>query len=657
MKKIKKLCISAILIFVISFCYKNCFAADYQITDYKIHVKIMEDASLHVEEYIEYDFDSSMNGLFRDILYRYQFFGQKDNMKATSSRYQASQISNIEAYYSDTGFDHLRLALQKDESYLFNGMNGYFSVEDYVDNGYRTKIKLYSPVSSGNKKYVKYVYDIEDVTVLYQNACELYWNFIGGDWECSIQNLEIKIDFESLNSMQGVLVYPHSYSSFETKIVDDSIYITADYLPASRALDARIVFPRVSTYYSSKNVEQNYDFDELDQIETKMNFDKIKYHISNVVFVVIFVVGVIFFIVVIIASVKVSSKGRKKKKELAYFRDIPEKYSLDMYHLMLGSSNTYSSNSLFLATLLDLVNKKYILMNAKKKEKKGLMDKIDYEYFMELNKEADYSKLTKYEILILNFLFNEKAEFGINIAEFKNTSIELNEQLKELTKKHSLSNKLILKYKMLDSDKEDKIYDKAPKWLKRFSLITGLILGGLLFINLFFVSPLNFDLKMENFGIWLFIYIIYFILNISFAFSAKSLKKEYLEEAEKLSGLEKYLKEYSLIKDRYPIEIHLWEKYLVFASLFGIADKVSKEIKEELIKDGYSEDSIYINYPVYSMAIHSTYISSSISSSTGTSSSGGSSGGGSGGGGRWWPVAVVLFNINLLKHYNLCYKF
>ena len=53
-----------------------------------------------------------------------------------------------------------------------------------------------------------------------------------------------------------------------------------------------------------------------------------------------------------------------------------------------------------------------------------------------------------------------------------------------------------------------------------------------------------------------------------------------MEEAEKLAGLKKFLEEFSVIKNREPIEIELFNQYLIFAQLFGIADKVDKRFHE-----------------------------------------------------------------------------
>ena len=74
----------------------------------------------------------------------------------------------------------------------------------------------------------------------------------------------------------------------------------------------------------------------------------------------------------------------------------------------------------------------------------------------------------------------------------------------------------------------------------------------------------------------------------------KRLSPKLKEEAIKLKGLKKYLTEYSLMKEKESIEVKLWEDYLIFAQLFGIANKVEKQFKEmypELdIKDNVGVD-------------------------------------------------------------------
>ena len=52
------------------------------------------------------------------------------------------------------------------------------------------------------------------------------------------------------------------------------------------------------------------------------------------------------------------------------------------------------------------------------------------------------------------------------------------------------------------------------------------------------------------------------------------------QEAKKLYGFRRFLQEFTLIKERSTPEVSLWQDYMVFGALFGIADKVGKELQE-----------------------------------------------------------------------------
>ena len=117
------------------------------------------------------------------------------------------------------------------------------------------------------------------------------------------------------------------------------------------------------------------------------------------------------------------------------------------------------------------------------------------------------------------------------------------------------------------------------------------------------------------------------------------------EEAINLAGLKKYLLEYSLIKDRMSEEVALWNEYLIFAQVLGIADKVAKEIGK--INPDYIENNLNYDYTdlyfINSLSRSAVYGAEArlraerMNSGGGGFSSfgggGGSFGGGSGGGG------------------------
>ena len=115
-------------------------------------------------------------------------------------------------------------------------------------------------------------------------------------------------------------------------------------------------------------------------------------------------------------------------------------------------------------------------------------------------------------------------------------------------------------------------------------------------------------------------------------------------------GLEKFMLEFSRMKEYSTMELALWEEYLVYATAFGIADKVLKQLKvvyPQITDANYMNSNGYTYlYLMYHSNISNNFINSintsvtsaysSVNYSSGSGSGGGFSGGGGfgGGGGR-----------------------
>ena len=110
------------------------------------------------------------------------------------------------------------------------------------------------------------------------------------------------------------------------------------------------------------------------------------------------------------------------------------------------------------------------------------------------------------------------------------------------------------------------------------------------------------------------------------------------EYAMQVAGLKKFLNEFSNIKDRESIEVHLWEEYLMYAQIFGIAKKVAKEFKKlypDVITDEAYNDIVFIHTISYNGITAASAAKSraeSYSSGGGGFSSMGGGGGSFGGG-------------------------
>ncbi len=133
-----------------------------------------------------------------------------------------------------------------------------------------------------------------------------------------------------------------------------------------------------------------------------------------------------------------------------------------------------------------------------------------------------------------------------------------------------------------------------------------------------------------------------------YAASAR-LSDEGQANARRVIGFEQYLKDFTLIEQRASQEVALWQDYIIFAALYGIADKVAKELKD--INPQAFEEVVGCDYPTMNRvvflsnnmanSITNTVVRAQTASSVGghggfTSFGGGGgfSGGGFGGGSR-----------------------
>lgn len=120
-----------------------------------------------------------------------------------------------------------------------------------------------------------------------------------------------------------------------------------------------------------------------------------------------------------------------------------------------------------------------------------------------------------------------------------------------------------------------------------------------------------------------------------------------MEEAEQMAGLKKFFKEFTKINEKEPIDVKLWDEYLMYAQIFGMADEVAEQFKKlypEVIEAMNTQNFDYSDL-VFIRTLSNTGIStaaaksaavaraSSYSGGGGGFSSGGGGGGSFGGGG------------------------
>ena len=109
----------------------------------------------------------------------------------------------------------------------------------------------------------------------------------------------------------------------------------------------------------------------------------------------------------------------------------------------------------------------------------------------------------------------------------------------------------------------------------------------------------------------------------------------------KWNALKNFMKDFGSFEEKELPEIGLWEKYLVYAHIFGIAEKLRKEMEVKIPNiENYSNGMSTYDYMIFNNALNrsvATSVTAAITSANAkiaesTSSSGGGFGGGFSGG-------------------------
>ena len=121
-----------------------------------------------------------------------------------------------------------------------------------------------------------------------------------------------------------------------------------------------------------------------------------------------------------------------------------------------------------------------------------------------------------------------------------------------------------------------------------------------------------------------------------FKYKTYLVSPELRNEALEIAGLKRYLLDYTLIKEREAIEVNLFEYYLIYAQMLGIANKVAKQFKE--LYPDMIEQSCFTSYDYFyyinictTNGINSASTAKSRAESYSAGGGGFSSGGGGGG--------------------------
>lgn len=609
-KHIIRILIIAIFLILIN---NNIANASLYLNNLSFDAQINEDGSMDVTETWDIDI-SETNTLFKTFELDPSKYSNIINVQVT----EITNGINKSFYKTNTWAYHLT------KDYYFGGKNndGMFEIawEVGLDN------------SSATRKY-RITYTVIDAIAKYNDCAELYWQFIGEDFEIDAEKISGIIRLpKRANSLDDIKVWGHIETLNGEIYVADNNVVTfeVDGYSGGRYLEVRVAMPSDMV----NSVRREYNKEALPSIiseETEWAEAANRLRRTNKIIEIVFIcLGVMVVIIVSIIMIKKMrkylnelknmEKKYKPTQELDYFREIPDETATpaEGLFLKLGGVSASSMNigDIFSATMLDLNLKGYIEIHVDEsiKGKEGITIKI----------LKEYDTLPENERVLFNFL--KKMINGKEGVTLK----ELQKKISSSTSAVSIMMKnLPIEVNRIQEKREN--YDKEEK--KKFDKYMALVILYLTFgIGILPFLPVSILMLVNG------------LLCFKIMKRCNTLTQKGVDEAEKWKALEKYMLDFSLLNEKEVPSIVVWEKYLVFATAFGIADKVLKQLKLvypelENIETFNTASSIYIMSNTNFSSSFTSAINSSFSSAM--SSGSGRGGGFSGGGGGRRTAAVA----------------
>ncbi len=625
MKKLAKTILLVLLCFPLTI---KASQVDYTITNYYIDANILENGDIKVTELIV--LDGTFNGYIRDIVYknsRLENDGYKNNQ-----RYNASNIEILE------------IAAKKVKNVSFKTMEetGYTSLsENKASNlGYvESKItdgKSYKMYFRSNDEKVafKITYMLKDVAVLHQDVGEIYWTFIGKDYEDRIKDLQIKVNLPNIDTTDKFRVWAHGDMTGEIRAYENRYALaTIKKLDAHSSVDIRLTFQ--PNLLNKNEVMKKTGSDALEgiiEVETERaeEQNKKREQIKKIYYTFVGFT-ILYYIAIIIAWIYVYIKYDKEYKSKfrnEYNREFIEDYNVEVVDYLMNKKITSNAMS---ASIMNLIYKKVITVEEIPNEKK----KKEYQFTLNENPE----KINETEKYLIDFLFNKVGH------ENTFTSKELKEYAKSTkTCEKFGSSYTAWKSKVILDGKKQEFYEThhQASAIGFIFLLLAILLNVLITINNA-VIPLSF--------LATFVAVVFLIYTLTFT----KRSKKGVEHYAKWKAFKKFLNDFGTFETKELPEIILWERYMVYATIFGLAEKVAKTMNvkiKELEASGIYTTSYYPTFSDWyfynslnniftstisanSAAITSLHANSSSSSGSGFGggfSSGGGFGGGGGGG-------------------------
>ncbi len=637
----KKILITILALFIFTLPLKavNSSEVNYTIKDYIVDANVDVSGNLKVKEIIRVD--GTYNGYIRDILFKnsnVQQFTGKDSDFEGSSIYNGNGIFDIEvgqiSWKGNLTFD----AFNEDISYFelsdscYKGSKGCYNV-NYASN--QASITMFNEKENGTTYfYIEYL--VGNVVVLHNDVAELYYNFIGNSFDDKIKNYSLRLLLPNYTSEQ-VRVWAHGPLNGEVYLLSDGEgenlkyaggYLKISDLDNNTPVDMRMVFPKDLIKVNFEGLTKYTNIDALDKIlaveQAKADSANKLRETARIRVTGTYIVTGIYLALTAVLIVYVYMKYDKEYKSdfnLEYNRDFIDDYDVTVIEYLFDKRITEKA---FTTSILNLIYKKNITVEEIDDGKKK-----DYKFI-----KVNTDNTTVAEKNLMTIIFNEAGNGNeVTLKDIKKYASRITGTTSPFLNSYNEWQYLVKDDAIKENFYENNTSKKVPFFLY---CVLGFLLFGL----------------HIHYGIFNILTILTIVFSAAFALYLAIFTKRSTKGAThyaKWKAFKKFLEDFGRFDEKELPEIALWERYLVYASIFGIADKVSKTMKvkfDTMSSNGYNNGDFFHDYMLWnninssinrtvnnSVTTAHSKLSQAQMAQSSHSSGGGFGGGFSGGGG------------------------
>ena len=604
---------------------KLVFAVDFSIPSYKGELYIHADNTAEFRQKIVYQFEDDFNG---------QIVGLGRAGKMPSGFYIDPQ-PKVEASKNGHKIENLTSEVTEET-------NGY-------------TVKVYNPGQEGDRVEVELTWQLKNLLFLYDDIAELNWQPLTD----SSESIE-KFEFHVMGDNGAEKLFFHTGQLYREGRIEQSGHdytIRLDNLPSKRGVELHAYWPRTDFASAMDQGLKGNRLEEFNKIEESIvrEKDQSKQLVTWVfpsILSISLLLSICFYFIYrrkTTPSVKYAKNHRlyepPMELEPMVLSEAVYSTSLEEVSPLTKGAGKFTFDQLIQATLLDVIDRGNISIISEG-------DAVG----LRLVKEDG---LSSFERICLNLVFSGKKEVAVSdlFADYKvSESLYRGAKATEEKRIQTKGRKLKYSFERALKEMQEGVKDRVaflglPAYYR--PLTSGeKVLQVSMGVSTIFPLIIGFGLFLYSLDVHGYLYlplpILGFLGLVLAVFYYWKLRLDNRDGVLNEAGAEVYylwtsfenmLREIAQLDQAELESIVVWNRLLVYATLFGYADKVSRLMKVYHIQVENPDINLYVAYGWHSMFYHSTaqmshYASVANTASTySVSSSSGSSGGGFSGGG------------------------